>query len=145
MFYDKRGLRSAQRLGYKGLNILWDLRAIKGAYLKVPPTIIKHDRYNLIIGRGNYIRWVGILYDPKGEYKIAMKPRRCIIPIKSHWTRRDAEFEANYEIHEDVLYIELPDGTFERESWWNKLPDVSDNPSDQLRKMGVLQQVQRGL
>ena len=145
MFYDKRGLTPHRQMpGYKEPIIQWDMKRGRSPILRIPPIFIKHERYDLLIGRGAHKGMIGLLYKVDGEYLIKMRPRKCEAVIEAYRHGKDFTREAIYHLSEDILYVNLPDGAREREDWWNRLPDVSDNPTDAIRKIRDMHGVSSG-
>lgn len=79
--------------------------------------------------------WIGIKFDPEGEYKVSVNPKKCRLRIASHKAMRNFTHAPPFEISQNVLFVALPPVRYELESWWKRMPEVSDNPSSKRRRL----------
>ena len=103
---------------------------------RVSRILVPCQRYNLFIGRGNELGLVAIHWDEKGEYAVRMKPRVCELRLSPIICLKDDTYRSAFKLGRQVLIFRIPDARHELESWWNRLPDVSDNPGDRVRNLG---------
>jgi hypothetical protein len=113
----------------------------KPLLLKLSRLLIPSERYNLLIGRGGELGLIAIQWDPMGDYQVKMKPNVCELRLAAFRGMRNAQYQSAFKIGRTVLVVELPSARHELERWWYRVPTVSDNPGDRLRKLSSMHQV----
>lgn len=102
---------------------------------RISRILVPCQRYNLFIGRGKENGLVAIHWDEKGEYAARMKTRVCELRLSPIIGLHDDTYRASYKLARQVLIFRIPQAHHELERWWYRLPDVSDNPGDRVRKL----------
>lgn len=102
---------------------------------RVSSILVPCQRYNLFIGRGDQLGLVAIHWDPQGEYGARMKPKMCELKLSPIISLKDDTYKPAFKLGRTVLIFRVPESHHEKEQWWRRLPDVSDNPGDRFRNL----------
>lgn len=138
MFYDKTGeprqglmpnhpsrLPEVTVSSYRGQRLI----------VRMSASIVPVARYDIAIGRGSNSSVVALIWDEFGEYGIKMGPKICVARLAPFNGVKRGKWRSVFTVGRKALYITLPPAKHEIESWWQVLPDVSDNPSEKWRKI----------
>lgn len=142
MFYNKLGRLEDRYPEKQGVKANVTMRPGHYPTLRISRQLIlgyRHRSYELLIGRGKHLGWIGLWFDPPPKHNkmldgtVTEKAVLCTTKIKAYKAMKANVFEdLTYVVTKEILYVKLPhrQGLVEQGDWWMALPDVRDNPQD---------------
>lgn len=144
MFYNFRAQALSHRKWQQEPRIDVNHQGEKKLVVRIPTVLVRSQTYELFIGRGENLGWVGLKWcsqkPRRGGGTITMRNNKSFTRLLSHnsTVNNDTTLGVDYRVTSDVLFIHLPRGAREVNDWFHHLPDVSDNPQDTRRKMATM-------
>lgn len=148
MFYLKTGrVKSNTRLGSRPLQVQLQMYAGKAPRISCSPIMTRGENYLIMCGRGSYLGWIGFWFNEPLKrsgrlYKIQKGRSKNILHIHSHMAVKDYTADLIHErewvLERDILYVRLPSFAREQRKWYDRVPNVRDNPwtaRDQIREL----------
>jgi hypothetical protein len=144
MFYDRQG-RLIQNIlpnhDDRRPKIEICSRNAKPLIVRISRILVPFDRYDVFLGRGNEKDLVAIHWNEFGEYSVRMRSVLCEIRLAPIIGIKNDTYQSSFQVGRRALIFRLPVSRHERESWWERVPDVSDNPGDLRRNLAKMHRV----